>query len=169
MECFFCMHQRRSRGKPGMIVKAGFTLMEVCVAVAVLAAGVVVFGRFLDGFNRIRALEREYARAVLETAHAVEHFVQNPPACRDTTFAFGAPAARNQTPAAAFQVTLKTIPGSKPIAWLSALPLACTPDTCHTCPPASKAPCASDCVVTPSPRTTSKAPVFRRLVRCVKD
>ena len=163
MECFFCRHQRRTPrfrgpyplsskaasgywpGKPGMTVKAGFTLMEVSVTVAVLAAGIVVFGRFLDGFNRIRALEREQARAVLETAHAVEHFVQNPPACRDTTFAFGALAASNQTPAAAILVTLKTIPGPRPIAWLSA------------------------CVVTPSPRTTSKAPVFRRLVRCVKD
>jgi prepilin-type N-terminal cleavage/methylation domain-containing protein len=135
-----------------MIVKAGFTLMEVSVAIAVLAAGVVVFGRFLDGFNRIRALEREQARVVLETAHAVEYFIQNPPTCRDTTFAFGAlaasnqtSAARNQTPAAAVQVTLKTISGPKPIAWLSA------------------------CVVTPCPRTISKAPVFRRLVRCVKD
>ena len=176
MECFFCRHQRRSPrfrgpyplsskaasgywpGKPGMTVKAGFTLMEVSVAVVVLAAGIVVFGRFLDGFNRIRALEREQARAVLETAHAVEHFVQNPPACRDTTFAFGALAASNQTSAArnqtlaagsskpaAVQVTLETVPGPRPIAWLSA------------------------CVVTPSPRTTSKAPVFRRLVRCVKD
>ena len=143
-------------------MRAGFTLMEVCVALVVLSAGIVVFGRYLDGFNRIRALEREPARAVLETAHAVEHFIQNPPACRDTAFAFGALAA-------SIQVTLKTIPGPRPIAWLSASPLACTPDTCHTCPPASNPACAPDCVVTPSPRTTSKAPVFRRLVRCVKD
>ena len=131
--------------------KPGFTLMEVCVAIAVLAVGVVVFGRYLDGFNRLRSLEREHARAVLETANAVEHFVQNPPACRDTVFAFDTPAARNQTPAAgsskpaAIQVTLKTIPGPKPIAWLSA------------------------CVVTPSQRTPSKAPVLRRLIWCVKD
>jgi len=145
------MHQRKSRGKPGMTVKAGFTLMEVCVAIAVLAAGVVVFGRYLDGFNRLRLLEREQARAVLETANAVEHFVQNPPACSDTVFAFDTPAARNQTPAAgspkpaAIQVTLKAIPGPKPIAWLSA------------------------CVVTPCVRTTLKTPVLRRLIWCVKD
>ena len=130
----------------------GFTLMEVCVALVVLSAGIVVFGRYLDGFNRIRVLEREQARAVLETARAVEHFIQNPPACRDTTFAFGALAASNQKlaagsskPAAAVQVSVQSVLGPRPIAWLSA------------------------CVVTPSPRTTSKAPVFRRLVRCVKD
>lgn len=160
----------------------GFTLMEVCVALAVLFAGIVVFGRFLDGFNCLRSLERDQARTVIETANAVEYFVQNPPACRDTSFIFGAPAASSQklaasnqklaagsSKSAAVQITLETIPGPRPIAWLSASPLACTPDTCHTCPPASKAPCAPDCVVTPSPRTTSKAPVFRRLVRCVKD
>ena len=175
-----------AKGDPGSeagkTAGGGFTLMEVCVAIAVLAAGIVVFGRYLDGFNRIRALEREQARTVLETARAVEHFVQNPPACRDTTFAFGALAASNQTSAArnqtlaagsskpaAVQVTLKTIPGPRPIAWLQASPLACTPDSNLSCLPASKAPCAPDCVVTPCPRTTSKAPVFRRLVRCVKD
>lgn len=112
--------------------------MEVCVALVVLSAGIVVFGRYLDGFNRIRALEREQARAALETAHAVEHFIQNPPVCRDTTFAFGAPAD-------SLQVSLETIPGPRQIVWLNAS------------------------VVTPRVRTTSKAPVFRRLVRCVKD
>ena len=119
-------------------MRAGFTLMEVCVALVVLSAGIVVFGRYLDGFNRIRALEREQARAVLETARAVEHFIQNPPACRDTTFAFGAPAD-------SIQVTLQTIPGPRRIVWLNAF------------------------VISPRVRTTSKAPVFRRLVRRVKD
>ena len=118
-------------------MRAGFTLMEVCVAIAVLAAGVVVFGRYLDGFNRVRTLERERARAVIETAYAVEYFVQNAPDCRDTVFSFG-------TSATAIQVTLKTVSGAKPLAWLSALPLACTPA---------------------GPQT----PVFRRLVRCVKN
>ena len=145
-----------------LAMRAGFTLMEVCVALVVLSAGIVVFGRYLDGFNRIRALERARANATIAAARVVEHFVEKPPECRDTTFAFGAPAG-------SIQVTLQTIPGPRPIAWLSASPLACTPDTCHTCPPASKAPCAPDCVVTPCPWTTSKAPVFRRLVRCVKD
>ena len=122
----------------------GFTLMEICVALAVLSAGIVVFGRFLDGFNRLRSLERDEARMVLETARAVEYFVQHPPACRDTSFTFGAPAFSSQVPAAAVQVSVQTIPGPKSLARLSA------------------------CAVTPSPRASSNAPIFRRLVRCRK-
>lgn len=119
-------------------MRAGFTLMEVCVALVVLSAGIVVFGRYLDGFNRIRALERQHANAALAAAQAVEHFVRNPPECCDTLFAFGAPAD-------SIQVTLQTIPGPRRIVWLNAF------------------------VISPRVRTTSKAPVFRRLVRCVKD
>ena len=118
--------------------KSGFTLMEVCVALAVLSAGVLVFGLYLDGFNRIRALERAQARAVLETANAVEYFIQNPPDCRDTSFAFSG------APAFSIQVSLKTIPGPRQILWLNAS------------------------VVTPRVRTDPKAPAFRRLVRCVR-
>ena len=119
------------------VLKPGFSLMEVCVALAVLSAGVLVFGRYLDSFNRVRALERQHANAVIVAAQAVEHFVQYPPECRDTTFAFGAPAD-------SIQVTLQTIPGPRQIVWLNAS------------------------VVTPSVRTTPKAPAFRRLVRCVR-
>ena len=92
--------------------KPGFTLMEVCVALAVLSAGVLVFGRYLDGFNRVRALERQHANAALAAAQAVEHFVRNPPECCDTLFAFG-------TLAAAVQVSLESIPGPRPIVWLN--------------------------------------------------
>ena len=117
--------------------KPGFTLMEVCVALAVLSAGVLVFGRYLDGFNRVRAQERQHANAAIVAAQAVEHFVQYPPECRDATFAFGALAD-------SIQVTLQTIPGPRQIVWLNAS------------------------VVTPRVRTDPKAPVFRRLVRCVR-
>ena len=86
--------------------KMGFTLMEVCVALAVLSAGVLVFGRYLDGFNRVRTLEREYANAVVVAAQAVEHFVQNPPACRDSSFSWNG-----------VEVMLKVVPGVKPLAW----------------------------------------------------
>ena len=107
----------------------GFTLMEVCVALAILSAGIVVFARFLDGFNRLRSMERFQARTVIEMANAVEYFVQNEPLCRDTSFVFSA-----------VQVSVQTIPGPKPIAWLLVS------------------------AVTNSPR--SNAPVFRRLIHC---
>lgn len=118
--------------------KSGFTLMEVCVALAVLSAGVFVFGRYLDGFNRIRTLERAQARAVLEAANAVEYFIQNPPDCRDTSFAF------SEAPAFTIRISLESIPGPRRIVWLNVF------------------------VVTPSVRTDPKAPVFRRLVRCAR-
>lgn len=112
--------------------------MEVCVALAVLSAGVLVFGRFLDGFNRVRALERQHANAAIAAAQAVEHLVQNPPDCRDTSFAF------SDAPAFVIRVSLETIPGPRQIVWLNAS------------------------VVTPRVRTDPKAPAFRRLVRCVR-
>ena len=118
--------------------KSGFTLMEVCVALAVLSAGVFVFGRYLDGFNRIRTLERAQARAVLEAANAVEYFIQNPPDCRDTSFAF------SEAPAFTIRISLESIPGPRPIVWPNVF------------------------VVTPSVRTDPKSPVFRRLVRCAR-
>jgi prepilin-type N-terminal cleavage/methylation domain-containing protein len=118
--------------------KSGFTLMEVCVALAVLSAGVLVFGRYLDGFNRVRALERQHANAALAAAQAVEHFVRNPPDCRDTSFAF------SEAPAFTIRISLESIPGPRPIVWLNVF------------------------VVTPSVRTDPKAPVFRRLVRCAR-
>ncbi len=99
--------------RAGMAAKSGFTLMEVCVALAVLSAGVLVFGRYLDGFNRVRTLERARANATIAAALAVEHFVENPPGCRDTAFAFGAPAD-------SLQVSLETIPGPRQIVWLNA-------------------------------------------------
>ncbi|MBR4681508.1 MAG: prepilin-type N-terminal cleavage/methylation domain-containing protein [Fibrobacter sp.] len=93
--------------------KSGFTLMEVCVALAMLSAGIFVFGRYLDGFNRIRTLERLNANAAIAAARVVEHFVENLPECRDTTFAFGALAD-------SLHVSLETIPGPRRIVWLNA-------------------------------------------------
>lgn len=123
--------------RAGMAAKSGFTLMEVCVALAVLSASVLVFGRYLDGFNRVRALERARANATIAAARVVEHFVEKPPECRDTTFAFGVLAD-------SLHVSLETIPGPRRIVWLNAF------------------------VISPRVRTTPKAPVFRRLVRCAR-
>ena len=86
--------------------KVGFTLIEICVAIVVLSAGVVAFGRFLDGFNRLRIMEREKAKSVVSVARVIEDFVQNPPLCRDSSFSIGL-----------VNVILKTVPGVKPVAW----------------------------------------------------
>ena len=88
-------------------MKSGFTLMEVCVALAVLSGGVLVFGRYLDGFNRIRTLEREQAKAVVLSAKSVEEFVRNAPPCVDSSFTYD--EAR---------VEILMVPGAKPLAWV---------------------------------------------------
>ena len=88
------------------VLKPGFTLMEVCVALAVLSAGVLVFGRYLDGFNRVRAQERLSANGTLAAAHSMENLIAHAPACLDTSFTMNG-----------VDVSLKVVPGVKPLAW----------------------------------------------------
>lgn len=87
--------------------KVGFTLIEVCIAIVVLSAGIVAFGRFLDGFNRLRSLERDQAKSIVAVAQVAEDFVRNPPLCKDSSFTLGR-----------VNVVLKTVPGVKPVAWV---------------------------------------------------
>jgi prepilin-type N-terminal cleavage/methylation domain-containing protein len=99
---------RAGRAKcSGGAAGGGFTLLEVCVALAVLSAGVVVFGRYLDGFGRIRSLERGYAKAALSSVAAVEHFVRHPPPCADSAFAYREAV-----------VVVEPVPGAHPLAWV---------------------------------------------------
>ena len=93
--------------------QSGFTLIEVCVALAVLSGSILVFGRYLEGFNRIRTLEREQAKSVVLSADVVEEFVRNPPPCVDSSFSYK--DAR---------VEILTVPGTKPLAWVRASVLA---------------------------------------------
>lgn len=90
-------------------MKRGFTLMEVCIALAVLSAGVLVFGRFLDGFNRLRALERAKAKSVVAVSETIEELVRTPPWCKDSSF------VRNEV-----NVVLNAVPGAKLLAWVEA-------------------------------------------------
>ena len=90
-------------------MKNGFTLMEVSVALAVLSAGVLVFGRFLDGFNRLQALERTKAKSVVAVSETIEELVRNPPWCKDSSF------VRNEV-----NVVLNAVPGAKLLAWVEA-------------------------------------------------
>lgn len=83
--------------------------MEVCVALAVLSAGVLVFGRFLDGFNRLQALERTKAKSVVAVSETIEELVRNPPWCKDSSF------VRNEV-----NVVLNAVPGAKLLAWVEA-------------------------------------------------
>ena len=87
--------------------KNGFTLMEVCVSLAILAVGETALGRFLDGFNLLRSVERNQVRTVQAVAQSVESLVAEPPECRDTSFVL------NGT-----DVALRAVPGIKPLVWV---------------------------------------------------
>lgn len=84
--------------------KQGFTLMEVMVALAVLAAGTVAFENFFDSFNNIRILERRQAKAFVEAASVMENLIENPPLCRDSVY------VQNQV-----RVRLEAAPGVIPL------------------------------------------------------
>lgn len=66
---------------------AGFTLMEVSVALAFLTFGMLAVGRFLDGFNQLRSVERNQAETLIAAASAIENFVEHSPSCADSAFA----------------------------------------------------------------------------------
>jgi prepilin-type N-terminal cleavage/methylation domain-containing protein len=88
-------------------LKSGFTLIEVCVALALLSSGTLVFGRFIDAYNRVCALERDQARALVRTSAAVEALVRTPPSCADASFEVNGA-----------QVEVRRVPGVKPLAWV---------------------------------------------------
>ena len=85
----------------------GFTLMEVLAALAVLSFGTLAVGRFLEGFNQLRSVERKRALAVIDAVESMEYFVQNTASCADTTF------VRNGV-----SVVRKGVPGAVPVAWV---------------------------------------------------
>lgn len=88
-------------------LKSGFTLIEVCVALALLSSGVLVFGWFIDAYNRVCALERDQARALVRASAAVEALVRTPPSCADASFEVNGA-----------QVAVRRVPGVKPLAWV---------------------------------------------------
>lgn len=59
----------------------GFTLVEVCVAVAVLATGLAALGCFVAGFGQLRSIERDRIESVIETVSSMEKLIESPPSC----------------------------------------------------------------------------------------
>lgn len=71
-------------------MKRGFTLIEVCVALPVLAASLAAFFIWIDAFLKLRSLERDEAVQFVEAVGLVESRIENPPFCSDTSFERGA-------------------------------------------------------------------------------
>ena len=67
----------------------------------------LVFGRFIDAYNRVCALERDQARALVRASAAVEALVRTPPSCAEASFEVNG-----------VQVEVRRVPGVKPLAWV---------------------------------------------------
>ena len=65
------------------MVKAvrGFTLVEVCVAVAVLATGLAALGCFVAGFGQLRSIERDRIESVSRAVSRMEALIESPAPC----------------------------------------------------------------------------------------
>lgn len=59
----------------------GFTLVEVCVAVAVLATGLAALGCFVAGFGQLRSIERDRIESVSRAVSHMEALIESPPSC----------------------------------------------------------------------------------------
>ena len=71
---------------------AGFTLLEILVAFAVLASGLSAVA-FLHGtFNRMSAREASRADAVTAAIAYMERVIENPAPCADTSFVCAPPS-----------------------------------------------------------------------------
>lgn len=59
----------------------GFTLVEVCVAVAVLATGLAALGCFVSGFGQLRSIERDRIESVTRAVSRMETLIESPAPC----------------------------------------------------------------------------------------
>lgn len=59
----------------------GFTLVEVCVAVAVLATGLAALGCFVAGFGQLRSIERDRIESVTRAVSHMEALIESPAPC----------------------------------------------------------------------------------------
>lgn len=62
----------------------GFTLLEVLVALAVLAAGATALGHYAGAFNRISSAEINHADSALATVAYLDSLAVSHPPCVDT-------------------------------------------------------------------------------------
>ncbi|MCF0223760.1 MAG: prepilin-type N-terminal cleavage/methylation domain-containing protein [Fibrobacter sp.] len=88
----------------------GFTLMEVLVALSVFAVASLACGRYIDGFLRIRNVEREQALAFTCGVQAMEDWIRQVMPCNTVSKVIegdGCPVV---------QITLTPVGGYVPLA-----------------------------------------------------
>ena len=109
------------------VMKYGFTLPEVCVALSVLLVGATGLLGCWNFFNREVADERYRLERYYDVLSAMESLIANQPLCADSFSVFEpVPAAVNEFSAErqtltslrhSVTVRLDSVPGMAPLAW----------------------------------------------------
>lgn len=102
--------------------RKGFTLLEVLVALAVLASGAVALGHYAGAFSRISSAEIARADATLAAVAYLDSLAVSRPPCADTvlTRAETLPAPRPHQVGSPIEIrTVYTpVPGLFPLQWV---------------------------------------------------
>lgn len=63
---------------------AGFTLPEVCIAMVTLFLGMLALGYYVEGFAKLRAMEKDRVDSFVEAVNSMERLIAEPPPCGDS-------------------------------------------------------------------------------------
>ena len=93
-----------------------FTLLEVLVALAVLAAGATALGYYASAFRRISSAETSRADSAFAAVQYMESLIADPPACADTVMA----RTEHRSTGEAFltRILYTPVPGPYPLQWI---------------------------------------------------
>lgn len=112
---------RESGRCPAELATAGFTLVEVLVAMCVLSVFAMSTGYFFRVFGEMRVRERTAVSAFVSATEYVEKAVAEPPPCRDTNFTLL--VSRDVS----LFVGQTVLPGRAGLLWLSVEPVIAPP------------------------------------------
>lgn len=102
--------------------RKGFTLLEVLVALAVLAAGAVALGHYAGAFNRVSSAEIARADSAVAAVAYLDSLAVSLPPCADTVLmrADALPTPRPYHVVSPFKIraVYTPVPGQFPLQWV---------------------------------------------------